>query len=207
MPKFKVGDNVRLSRLMLGDLALGLAVGDVGVISGTAIHSYYCDFASAKNVNVIDAQIEANTPKEDAEGELQRLVRLANEGLNALKELQGKPIKLISQGRPYLMDYNLTPVEIKPPRPTFEPFTVGGMCDAHPLGWLVELKGDTLHVGCKYFRAKELREDLAALKKDNLDHALFHVLAPSRNGVYQDEHFITWADADRILDALEKAGI
>lgn len=103
----------------------------------------------------------------------------------------------------------------KIPQPTFEPFYVGypeqigylpGDNRAKP--WKVELKGDRLHVGCKDFSAKHAKKWLFNLTKNNTNIGhLNHNLLATRSGIKYNKYMISWEDADKILEALEKAGV
>jgi len=149
------------------------------------------------------------------ETELDRLVHIANEGIEAFLKLKREYLNkveylahpksrdawvLLESGHfPYL-DWDLK-LRV-PQKPKFEPFTVGS-------GWQVKLEGDTLHIGCQDFNAKEFRRAVKHSEGTGFD--CFQLkgedMSSGRAGVEWKGHKLSWIDADKILAALEQAGI
>jgi hypothetical protein len=158
-------------------------------------------------------------PESTKETELERLVRVANDGVNAAMIIDRKYTGLVEDisepcggGKYEYISYRIKL------NPAFEPFYVGPPCNpnipnSRP-GWLVKLEGgDTLHVGCKslpaWLAAQHLRCFLQGNESErtmsNLDQT---EMFATKNGIkISGQGTISWADADRILAALEKAGV
>lgn len=145
------------------------------------------------------------------ESELERLVRVANEGWAAIDELAEKYFgEYESGGNAYNWEVRSKGQKgwryrVKQ-KPKFEPFTVGS-------GWTVKLEGETLYIGCKSFPAKELKDALIEMGRNGrrgypISGSSFKYFC-TRQGVSRGEYgeLVSWADADKILAALEKAGI
>lgn len=134
------------------------------------------------------------------ESELERLVRVANEGDAAIKVLKEKyPNDVIDNEGDPITRYGSTFTFSIKPKPAFEPFTVGS-------GWTVKLEGETLHIGCKTYVANLFKSDLNFVNSTGTGRN--YDLRATRVDVRDKEgHSITWSDADRILAALKKAGI
>lgn len=111
--------------------------------------------------------------------------------------------------------FKMTTFRIKP-KPAFEPFYVG-ISDYHPQSWQVKLEGETLHIGCTKFSAKEVKRVLLNLCRNNYcDEVTEHYRFEARRAgismhgsVSEARHetLISWVDTDRILAALETAGV
>lgn len=157
------------------------------------------------------------------ESELERLVRVANEGIKAISELRDRSgeveIASAHHGKVYawssvsfgFLDGHFQ-LRIKPKqRPLPEPIYVGRDCnDGGPLpGWKVELSADrkTVKVGCQSFDVDVAQNALSSLVRSN--HCVYalidHNLCATKQGVKYGSNSITWADADRLLAWLEAA--
>lgn len=208
MSKFKVGDRVVRTSYDCQYSGGVIKVGDVGVVtsidgvgwisldthpkSGATLPDYY------------DLALET---------ELERLVRVANEGALAMATLATEypnsctvECKKMGSG----MDaYNYAEYSVKP-KPTFEPFYVGpnGGGDGGLKGsWLVKLEGNCLHIGCRSYNVSEVKNALHVFNAGAVTMGSFRA---HRHGVYEaitPTNFISWADCDKIYQALEKAGI
>jgi hypothetical protein len=222
--KFKVGDRVKC--IDPGSYLYGY-VGTIEKISDNKVPKYRVEFRDY-NLPVTFSELNlelfrGESEQKANESELERLVRVANEGRIALNELKAKYRNAVvfDDGVPLdgfkLSERNL----VVKPKPTFEPFYVGPeykKCSdlSHTdscLGdsaWKVELKGDVLHVGCREFNAYYAKRALQSLLKDedtSYTTSGIEVMA-TRSGIgLRGEGKISWADADRILEALEKAGV
>jgi hypothetical protein len=93
--------------------------------------------------------------------------------------------------------------------PTFKPFTVGD-------GWEVKLEEDVLLVGCESFPSAWAKKALSHLTRSSStkytrsgdrDHWGKLELFARRDGVHHTGGIISWTEADKILKALEEAGI
>lgn len=200
MSKFKVGDRVRLVKPKDG-----LTVGKVYIVEQYGSYGDDPAWNSVRYDNGEWGQIvnhmynkgyfELVTP---AESELERLVRVLNEGDVALRTIIEKyPTQVVDdEGDP--MTY-YKPHTYSIVKPKFEPFTVGN-------GWSVKLDGETLHVGCQPFIAKFFQKDMQRAVKGDGSTINYSFIA-CRDGVKYGINQISWSDADRILAALEKAGI
>jgi hypothetical protein len=179
-----------------------------------------------------DAPESLDTARREAaeeETELERLVRVANEGYAARDEVyrrygQQYVTYINGDGPEHFISGTLRFWEgsrfaVKP-RPAFEPFYVGPPAlgssapDMRVEGaWRVSLSDDgkTLSVGCQTFDAKLVLPALKALTTGQ--YGSFSVgsvvLHAHRNGIGRDSARtggeLSWSDADRILAALEKA--
>jgi hypothetical protein len=197
MSKFKVGDRVvRTSHDCEYPGGL-IKVGDVGVVTAT-VDKWWIAIDSHPLAGTTLLKYYDLAP----ESELERLVRVANEGVDAVHELSLK----------YWCDYETREHRyVVKPKPTFEPFYVGPMIrDSHKAGWLVKLEGDTLHVGCKQFHASTLYRTLKGILGVGLcltDQFEGAVPRGCKDGIVWCQYQISWADVEHILEALEKAGI
>ena len=78
-------------------------------------------------------------------------------------------------------------------------------------GWKVELDGKNVRVGCQSFDAKGLKSALCHLvgNAGPTYHSNGYSLYAYRNGVGRSNRNnaeISWEDADRLVEALKKAG-
>jgi hypothetical protein len=151
------------------------------------------------------------------ESELERLVRVANEGRVALEKL----MQIGGAEYSIIPPYNWTPISYNQftkghryrvkPKHSFEPFHVGTPGGLHNLGsWLVKLEGNILHIGCKQFLAALVLETIRGLRDAGLSLVTsFEGATPSgrRSGIVWSQYMLSWADCDKIVDALEKAGV
>ena len=226
MTKFKVGDRVRA----VADNARNSYVnkGDIGKV--TSIHGvrgtyYNVEFdvprgsAQRRQWHMLEEDIELlETPLED-------LLAKANEGLRALAELRDKHRDSVET---FDVNRNEKPaaerigtdiftamrehlasgyfdgrfaLRVKP-KPAFEPFDTSN-------GWRVGLEGDKLHIGCQSFDAKEFSEAVNYLCYGDSPafECTFGILKSTRRGITYDKHILPWPDAERILEALKKAGL
>jgi hypothetical protein len=142
----------------------------------------------------------------EPETELERLVRVANVGLDAMRTLYqttlGNQVRLGASE--WMSDF------IKR-RPAFEPFYVGPDVkpapagDAPPRAWRVSLSDDgkTLSVGCQTFDARQLYNALDdILRKRGYWNAALKIHS-TRDGLRYGDYVLSWSDADKILAALE----
>jgi hypothetical protein len=167
------------------------------------------------------------------ETELERLVRVANVGLDAMRTLYqttlGNQVRLGASE--WMSDFHAVSFQdffgsgggdkcqatlsIKR-RPAFEPFYVGPAVkptsagDAPPQAWRVSLSDDgkTLSVGCQTFDAKDAEAALRWLcvAKNSGTQLGGRQLNAVRDGLqYTGLGRVSYEDADRILAALEKA--
>lgn len=171
------------------------------------------------------------------EKDLDFLIRTANQGLRAESVLLTKHFAQVQRRHssqatdndwhvfthnPY-NGYSVYRVKVKP---AFESFYVGektccwndpvtGMGAAHTGTCntgdkLVKLEGETIFIGAYSFDLKELHGALADLTRDSKEVCVVsnRRLGCMRNGICIDgKTQISWSDADRILEALDKAGI
>lgn len=162
--------------------------------------------------------------RRDSETELQRLVRVANEGAAAMQRLGGNDAVECRRPGRYWGPYSTCPGVIDSrelefrlrPRPAFEPFYVGRCTRSHPHdepcgSWKVCLSDDgkTLSVGCKQFDARDLADGIRQLQLFGGMYALTAggTIRVMRDGLRLEaaqNHALSWPDADRILAALEK---
>jgi hypothetical protein len=206
MSKFKEGDRVRY--IVEGD---NILFGEEGVVEMVRYYegstSLTVRFPSkdrpwglgAEEVELVAA----------AESELERLVRVANEGTVASKEIDAKYANQVEEiteetDKSVFISYRIKPI--------FEPFNVGPGVSGK-LGeskWRVKLEGDRLHIGCRNFPVSWLKNALTALcRNPNTNSCTIgtHTIVASRGGVSSVGETISWEAADKILAALEKAGV
>lgn len=89
------------------------------------------------------------------------------------------------------------------PKPSFGPFTVGN-------NWLVKLEGDIVHVGCNKFNAKEILNMLKEFNNNTITRYIGTTIgdvSAKRNGLLYNQNSISWEDSEKIVAALEKAGV
>jgi hypothetical protein len=147
------------------------------------------------------------------ESELERLVRVANEGALASYRLRtefGHEIEFKNNGSYknwtpcHEITFSGTTAEYRiKQKPKFEPFVVGS-------GWQVKLEGDMLHIGCQKFNATSFKKAVKGAETGLITDRSVLAGVPmtgSRSGIEWDGHRMLWSDADKILAALEKAGI
>lgn len=204
MAKFKVGDMVRSKRGRRGtdNQINSHDVYTVASIAGPWIglkEDAACECCFYANDFVLV----------ESQSELQRLVDDANRGFAALEILRrqygGKFQYRHAKNREWqthcgaagtFSDYEY---RIKP-EPAFEPFAVGQ-------NWKVELveDGKRVKVGCQEFNRAWLHGALVDLVKRNCSKSDGPIpLTAIRSGIRYSSHEITWSDADRLLEALEK---
>lgn len=221
MSKFKVGDKVRVkagvttcSQRFAGQIVTvtetfdGLGWCKVNDIFG----GVYNDELEAVTITDVADNAPASDPLED-------LVRKANEGSKALAELARRnDLEMSAYDRknefvPFdssrcALDYHgaARTLRLKPKAPAFEAFETSN-------GWRVEMKDGMLKIGCKSIEASdaarvarellELENSSAVLK--NIGN--YNCVRSVKAGLKHNEHTLPWADAERILEALKKAGV
>lgn len=153
------------------------------------------------------------------ESELERLVRVANEGIVAAYTLiryhkdsvERRFLSGTLNDTPFLhrADFDVGEhfvIKAKP-HPLPEPIYVGGpLPGAGPSSklWKVELSEDrkTVTVGCRQCPTDSLVASLCSLIR--LNEALHGDLMATKSGPRHGVHTISWADADRLLAYLEE---
>lgn len=156
------------------------------------------------------------TPAESKKGpsELERLVATANAGIDAINELHRKFHKHVQYESAFpphewadvLREENggiFGKYRVKPKESAFASFTTSN-------GWLVEMKGDVLHIGCREYEAKPFREMLNRFKNDSNtyhDGPKSEPFMATRKGLMHGGHILAWVDADELLKRLEEAGV
>ncbi len=207
---FKVGDKVQLVRMLEQNKwaeAFGLYEGCIT----TVVVSDEYDFAVASLNSYRGKMVYQDNSKMDwalvqDNNELEDLVRMVNEGYQARKTLASKYPRQAEVRfgtsrvwKPIYIGFTCE-VRVKE-KPKFEPFYVG----AHHS---VSLDGTTLHVGCQKFPVHFVR---AAIQTLNSQGGAYQtgtlIVHATRNGMRTEYGAITWEDADKILAALEKAGV
>lgn len=150
------------------------------------------------------------SPNEEAE--LEALVRKANEGAEAIQEIQKRYHARVEwkwddeeyYWRELSERASRLHFRVKPPTvPKFEPFTTSN-------GWRVELKGDTLHIGCRSYEAGSLKHVLKCLLDGEYRCYVAQIESPfyaTRYGIEHSEEVLPWEDAQAILNELERAGV
>jgi hypothetical protein len=212
--KFKVGDKVRYKeehhpRVPYGSIHRVIKVED----RKQSVDSYwiYVD-TYGEEYSMSPSSFEKVTTDD-----VSSLIDKANEGLKALAELVKRDdveVSRVADPSDYigihtstlsstLVDNNkrARTVRLKP-KPAFEPFTTSN-------GWDVKLEGETLHIGCKKFNKGAVNLGFTKLLKGS-EHSWnddFTEFTATRNGIKYNENVLPWADAERILEALKKAGV
>lgn len=153
--------------------------------------------------------------EESKESELERLVRIANEGEAAIDQIMDKHSHEVESGTLGTMQLITSRLRgptnwrfrIKPKAPSFEPYTTSN-------GLKVSLEGSALDVGCSRFYAPGAIGALRALLDGSacvsapLTEYGDRVLYSYRQGIGGSAGYqLPWADADELLRRLEKAGI
>jgi hypothetical protein len=214
MSKFKVGDRVVRRACDCQYTGGVIKVGDIGIV--TSIDGF--------GWITLDTHPKSGATLPDyydlaLESELERLVRVANEGADAVHELSLK----------YWCDYETREHRyVVKPKPTFEPFYVGPLSCTAPHSycgqalpsctlegqWLVSLTDNFLSInfGARTYRFKayDLMCALSDLTKNSTEFAVVSnwKLGCMREGICVDGRWqISWSDADRILAELEKAEV
>ncbi len=209
MSRFKVGDKIRCIRGTDGYLTVGKiyeVIDKPMYNSQTTVAIAFCDEAadwSAWDANRFEL----------VEDPTQTLIDKANEGLKALAELaKRKDIEIsgVVYPKEFLQlndsiivsnildkDQRARTVRLEP-KPAFEPFTTSE-------GWLVKLEGNKLQVGCFEFEAENAKDALVVLVEKV--QAQFRDFVATRTGIAHSGKKLNWADAERILEALKKAGV
>lgn len=223
---FKVGDKVRCIKSFT-TVKNAPKTGEIFTV--TSVSGYYIGFPLLKLTDPIYTESikKGDTPnwgldnfelvKENMK-ELEQLVQVANAGYRAIdiiRENFGTLVEIknastngewqpIAQKEEVSLDTKKRELRIKP-TPKFESFEVG------PRRWKVKLDGNNLEIGCKTYNAVDLRIAFNSLIKitscpnfQMLDGPLF---SATRKGIFSEGHSITWEEAEKILNALEKAGV
>jgi hypothetical protein len=195
MSKFKVGDKVRV--IQKGHRQFG-QVASIVKDDKSNCYQYSLDVPNSDVFG--DRELELVTSDES---ELERLVRVANEGLDAMATLKYDYSNKVQWHTGTMYDPHLFPsrIQIKS-KPKFEPFVVGS-------GWTVKLEGETLHVGCQQFDSKRARGMLSFLLNNGKSWSYGNTDYHScRKGISNGRgDILEWSDADKILAALQQAGV
>jgi hypothetical protein len=213
---FKAGDKVRYK---------GGSWSDNGWNAGRVLTVYRCWVGSEGEIYVAPVEVRGNTYARHfelvegaPESELERLVREANAGLAALETLRKHAgdveitddMSGTSTWSPLSPEHRVAlprVLRVKP-KPSFEPFRVSIADDRN---WLVCLDEGELCIGCQKFNAKEFVSAIRRSQDGSPDATLGvlsgHLMIGARKFVKWNDHKLSWEDADRILAALEKAGV
>ena len=154
----------------------------------------------------------------EEKSELEQLVEKANEGEEAKRKLHENYYgeferNIFSPGASsgfrvqYEQQYFGSEFRVKP-KPKFEPFEV--RIDQPNQGIAgfqkVKLEKDILTIGCEDFNPKNIVRVIKDFNECN-SSSIAKNYKPTREGIkYNEEHILPWYEADRILEALEKAG-
>lgn len=151
------------------------------------------------------------------DSELEELVKTANAGYRAVEKLYTEHIKNIEWKNSNTPNWNLPredgvgfvngrEIRVKL-KPKFELLFVA----RDKANWLVELRGDRLYIGCQEYDAEGMRIALKRMcgseRVTEVSRADGEKLLATRFGIKHGTYAISWEDADRILAALEKAGV
>lgn len=216
--KFKIGARVRAKKLdsRFPKGAMGTLV-EIDYTRDSPIHMVKWDaphgcrppnYSSGEgNADCSESNLELIGENMSNTSELEELVKKANEGYKARDLINEKYRDKVefNGGKDYPWTSNWIHCEdgkqyrvkvvLK-----FESFSVG-KC------WLVKLEGETLHIGCQTFNAKQLKVFLEGSVRDKTPQGCgFNC---SRKGLYHTSknEWLTWDEAEKILVALEKAGV
>ena len=210
MSKFKVGDRVRCISPGRGN-----GVERDVVYTVTAQGELSGDSIKVNNGGGSILSFRFELVREET-SELEQLVAKANEGLKAHAIIRQKYAGEVSitfesgdviSGDIEKIDFALE-FQIKP-KPAFAPFTTSN-------GWNVKLSSNVLQIGCRVFRADTFRSMLADLIDRNASvygMNCGNVKASKLGVVYtagdriSSEETLPWADAEKIYEALKKAGV
>lgn len=198
MNKFKVGDKVRLKSNQ-SDYSTDFKKNDVGTVIGhDGVHLVYLKNNNGVNISIFDSRLElvetVHTPEE--------LIKKANEGYQARNKLIEMGVKLegrykINGWKKYELSNNSTE-ELRVVQ--FEPFNTSN-------GWKVELKGDTIHIGCKFFNKNTLMNAFDNLIIKNYSSSHNSDFIATKNGInYMDsnnKYTLSWSDAELIYTKLK----
>lgn len=213
MSKFKVGDKVRY----IGSSTVGLWDGEM-VVSKVEVNSdkYTCTHPSNGSCNFWSVELQLSCNEET---ELERLVRVANVGLDAMDTMVKAHSTEVewNSGFKFPDVCNWNRIRIKPLL-AFQPFYVGPnkrtactescteSCrqDDEHKAWKVELRQGRLLIGCRDFDIKETYNLLTKLCVER--RPWFDNYNATRDGISKvdSEDKISWQDADKIRAALEK---
>ncbi len=214
--EIRVGDRVRYinprSSNYGSDYKKWFRLGDVYTVRAGVVGNYIGYFEESGGMGEYGSCFELLSSDES---EIESLVRKANEGLEAIEKLleRENEVELYSEKNErvlknifpsgYCKEYEHARYRV-PPKKTFTPFTVGK-------GWTVRLSEDrkTLEIGCRKYDAGYVRREFKALCTTETHGSSFHDvrLLASRKGISDRGESITWEEAEKILKALEEAGV
>ena len=208
--KFKVGDRVKHKSLYIGKEFTIDRMGEDGYIcalSDISLGAFTAPYFKEHFELVTDSK---------SESELERLVRKANEGAEAedriatyyLDRVEASPsnqdnYRLLKERRKHT-NYVSYRYKVKQGS-KFESFTVGNNWEVKFSSYCNE---EILSIGCKAFNAKDLWYALENLTKDSTAQNVLKDgtnLSAMRNGIVcNGKESITWSEAEKIRDALER---
>jgi len=202
MNSFKVGDKVvfvRYENEIKWEKNYRFKVGDVGVINYIDNNGKNCVIKNDNGtLHTLLAQLEPFGTK----SELEQLVEKANEWAGVCKNLRQKypnQAEVSYNNSPFItfvgehMGYKFRIT----PKPSFQPFCIGK-------NWRVEIDGETVKVGCKYYDARNLCKALQNVRDGCNSNN--NSLVAMKCGVRDGDHFVPWHEVDKLIEALTKAG-
>ena len=219
---FKVGDRVERitssNTITKDGKLLGMVPGDTGTIDkvgGYRVHVTKDGETESLGTNPLCLKLAT-------ESVLEKLVAQVNAGFAALEKLKGHEREIeyqnpaisdetwkdISQSRIEAPTERISETRKEvtcvtrryrvKPKVIFDNFTTS-------CGNEVSLSGDTLKIGCQNFSAKLAKQSLIHLLKHNA--ASTDNFRSTRKGITYRAYLLTWEDAEKLLKALEKAGV
>lgn len=167
---------------------------------------FSCCFELVAPAPEAPSELEASANNEASE--LEQLVRKANDALAGIRSLQsreGLECKEVDDGEnSWQPIYALHKWEfrVKPAPALPEPFDLP--ISHYTVQMLVSPAGISVYVGCQEFEIGLLKASLHALCKGKVRSVGPYSLEASRDGVHRGGYYISWADAEQLLAALEK---
>lgn len=201
---FKIGDKVKVKRRR--SLSSSFLAGRIGIImSINHTNNYLTLDIEGKDFNGLWFD-EVELVSENSE--LEELVKKANEGFKAIREMRDKHHNNVELLRSFEdkdyrdisgyvidMSYDFTPnIRIKSKVHKFK-----------VANWEAEINGENVKIGCAKFEKINLKFDLNAILNENQSGGYNYHLRSTRTGIYyESSNFISYDTAEKLLKELQK---
>lgn len=148
-------------------------------------------------VTTLDSELESLIEKANEYAKIIDVLRVNYFDEIEFRSVHGSTWRQLATRTPKNFEYRIKP-KVK-----FEPFTVGS--------WTVDYNPHEkeIRIGCQQFNAYDLKSSLNSLCKYNYTRVIIadEDMVATRKGVSWKGHNLTWAEAERILEALEKVSV
>lgn len=202
--KFKIGDKVRRIQNSYICSPGGMGTpkfGEIYTVSRADTNSTYIglkEFNDSHSFNIAIFELEKEIT------ELEELIEIANKGENAQRKIKKEFVGQVEHtlyNRDNWNTYNTQcdyEFRIKQ-KPKFIPFII-----EHGE---VDVKGESLHIGCQIFDLKYSKIILLNLFKLNKNYhhveGSSNVYYATKNGIKNNDNLLKWADAEKIYEAIK----